>query len=227
MQVWREPPGMVEAAQASLLVQGGSNSGATMPLSQRPITLGRRTDNDIVVDEETVSRRHALIMETPAGFVIRDLNTTNGTYVNRDKVGADEQVLRHGDRIKLAGSKITFVFRQEGTPTLAMQTLGPPMTLADFPAPGVSVRSGTQVKARPSPPSLTPKEMGLMRMLEARRGTVVSREDMARMVWPELPEPQSYPLIDESIEKIRASVEDNPARPVHLLTVGEFGYLLV
>jgi putative peptide zinc metalloprotease protein len=48
-----------------------------IPLTGNPITLGRRSDNDIVVDETTVSRRHALVMDTPAGFVVRDLSTTN------------------------------------------------------------------------------------------------------------------------------------------------------
>jgi pSer/pThr/pTyr-binding forkhead associated (FHA) protein len=86
-------------------------------LAGPPITLDRRADNDIFVDETTVSRRHALIMETPAGFVLRDLNSTNGTFLNRDKVDTTERVLKHGDRIQLAGSETVFVFRQEGPAT--------------------------------------------------------------------------------------------------------------
>ena len=51
-------------------------------------------------------------METPSGFVIHDLNTTNGTRVNRTKVGQEQHPLKHGDRIRLAGSEVVFVFRQ-------------------------------------------------------------------------------------------------------------------
>ena len=63
---------MVNDGDKSLLVQGDPNSGKALTLTGRPITFGR-PDNDDVVDETTVSRRHAIIMETPTGFVLRDL----------------------------------------------------------------------------------------------------------------------------------------------------------
>jgi putative peptide zinc metalloprotease protein len=97
---------MVDRGRASLIVKGGPNSGLSVPLAGKPVTLGRRSDNDLVVDEGTVSRRHALIMETPSGFVVRDLSTTNGTYVNTDNIGVGERVLTHGGEIRLAGSKV-------------------------------------------------------------------------------------------------------------------------
>ena len=97
---------MVEVGQASLGVRGEPNSGMLIPLTGNPITLGRRSDNDIVVDETTVSRRHALVMDTHAGFVVRDLSTTNGTFVNRDKIGLGERLFVHGDEIRLAGSAL-------------------------------------------------------------------------------------------------------------------------
>ena len=78
---------MVAGGRSSLMVQGGPSSGMTIELAGRPVTLGRRGDNDVMVEEDTVSRRHALIMETPAGYVLRDLNSTNGTFVNRSKLG--------------------------------------------------------------------------------------------------------------------------------------------
>ena len=112
---------MASNGRANLVVQGGPNSGMAIELAGRPVTLGRRSDNDIVVDESTVSRRHALILETPQGYVIRDLSTPNGTYVNSERVGDSEVPLNHGDRIRLAGSSIMFVFRQEGPSTVPMK----------------------------------------------------------------------------------------------------------
>ena len=111
---------MVSYGDAGLLVQGGPNSGMLIPLSGRPVTVGRRADNDVVIDEITVSRKHVLIMETPSGYVLRDLNTTNGTFLNRVKVGVGEQLLKHGDTIRLAGSQITLFFRHEGSDTQKM-----------------------------------------------------------------------------------------------------------
>ena len=104
--------------RASLVAHGGPTSGMTMPLTGRPITLGRRPDNDVVIDEPTVSRRHALIMETLSGFVLRDLGSQNGTFLNHAKIDQRENPLGHLDRIRLGGSEVTLVFRNEGAPTL-------------------------------------------------------------------------------------------------------------
>ena len=216
--------GMVSDKQASLTVNGGPNNGATVRLSGPPITLGRRSDNDIVLEESSVSRRHALVMAGPAGFVVRDLNTTNGTYVNSTKIGQNERLLKHGDRIRLAGSPILLVFRQEGAGTVKMQSEAPStgaIDLGKIAAPAVG-------EPEPAEPALLEKESALLRFLESKRGAVVSREEIARHVWGEMQEGNlaNY-VIDQSIENIRVSIENEPLKPVHLLTVGEFGYLFV
>ena len=95
-------------------IKGGPNDGVEMSLSGGPMIMGRGPDNDIDVGEDTVSRRHALMMETSDGFVLRDLNSANGTFVNRKRIADGEQRLRHGDRVRLGGSGVTFVFRQKG-----------------------------------------------------------------------------------------------------------------
>ena len=57
---------------------------------------------------------------------------------------------------------------------------------------------------------------------------MASREEIARFVWPELPPgSESNNAMDEAVELLRAQIEDDPSNPVHLITVGEFGYLLV
>jgi hypothetical protein len=215
--------------QASLIIQGGPNSGTTLPLSHRPITLGRRPDNDLVVDEASVSRRHALIMETPQGFAVRDLNTKNGTFVNRIKVGEGENLLEHGDRIRLAAGDVTFIFRQEGAPTITMGRPSPTPLPGRGPSiPGHSVDKPAPEKKNGAAPSLTPKQIDLLRLLESRKGSVVSRDDIHRSVWPELPGgARVHDAIDDSIYQLRASAGDDLIKPVHLLTVGEFGFLLV
>jgi hypothetical protein len=131
--------------QATLLIQGGPNSGTTLPLFHRPVTLGRQPDNDLVVDDTSVSRRHALIMETPQGFAVRDLNTMNGTFINRGKIGEGENLLEHGDRIRLAASDVTFIFRHEGSPTI---TMGQP---SPTPSPGKGPSIPGHTVDRPSP----------------------------------------------------------------------------
>ena len=216
---------MVDAAQAKLRVQGGPNSGQTIPLSERPITLGRRADNDIMVDETTVSRRHALIMSTPAGFVLRDLNSTNGTFVNSDKIAVGEHPLKHGDRIRLAGAEMTFVFRQEGDSTRSMAAVDSPATGAISLDRSQAPQPDEQEAAEPEPAG---KDAELLKFLESKKGDVVSREEIARFVWPELPMgSQTNQEIDEAVVLLRDEIEDDPSSPERLITVGEFGFMLI
>ena len=67
---------------ASLRVEGGPHGGLAVVLTDEPVILGRGDQNDLVVDDKTVSRRHALISSTPDGIVVNDLQSENGTYVN-------------------------------------------------------------------------------------------------------------------------------------------------
>ena len=113
---------MEREERASLRIRGGQDNGLTIPLSGGAVILGRGPDNDVDVDDETVSRRHALISETPDGFVLRDLGSANGTYLDRDKIDHRDHQLRHGNRIRLAGSGVTFIFRQKGPTTVKMKS---------------------------------------------------------------------------------------------------------
>ena len=165
------------------MVQGGPNGGMTIPLSGEPITLGRRSDNDVVVDEKSVSRKHALILGTPGGFVLRDLNSTNGTYVEGGRIGQGEYTLRHGDRIRLGGSGVTFVFRREGSATIVLSTEPPIGGDVGQAGPGAT---GHVMPAK-SEPQPADRDSDLLRLLESKMGAVVSRDEIAREVWPDLP----------------------------------------
>ena len=75
-------------------------------LAAGEITIGRRPDCDVVVANSQVSRRHAHITGGAGAFVIADLGSTNGTYVNG--VHVTEHVLKDGDRIELGEVVLRF-----------------------------------------------------------------------------------------------------------------------
>ena len=132
-------------------------------------------------------------------------------------------MLKHGDRIRLAGSDMTFIFRQEGPSTQPMG-VGAPATGAFVVAKG----SSEQADQPAADPQLEGKEADLLRFLESQKGTPVSREDIARSVWPELPTGSATnQVIDDAIEGVREHIEEDPESPAKLITVGEFGYLLI
>lgn len=88
--------------------------GRTVPLSAAVTVLGRDASADLPVDDPGVSRRHAELRISSDGphlqVVLRDLGSTNGTYLNGEQVGSEE--LRSGDRITIGRTHLTF--RLEG-----------------------------------------------------------------------------------------------------------------
>ena len=101
----------MEAPQEpTLVLEGGSRDKETVRLG-RTTTLGRDPSNDIPVEEAGVSRRHAEVIETEEGYAIRDLASTNGTFVNHEQVIDTDHLLRDGDRIRLGASEMSLVFR--------------------------------------------------------------------------------------------------------------------
>lgn len=73
---------------------------------ERSLLIGRSRGCDLQIPDSDASRRHAEIYKTADGFVLRDLSSTNGTFVNDRPVR--EHRLEPGDRIQISGSEITF-----------------------------------------------------------------------------------------------------------------------
>ena len=83
--------------------------------------------------------------------------------------------------------------------------------------------------ARTEPgPQPTGTDSDLYSLLESRKTSVVSRQEIAQSVWPDVTnETLANQVIDQSVERLRALIEDDPSKPMHLITVGEIGFVLV
>ncbi|MGC0271478.1 FHA domain-containing protein [Pseudactinotalea sp. Z1739] len=91
---------------ALLIVQHGPNAGARFLLDADRATAGRDTRADIFLDDVTVSRKHCEFLKESGNFVVRDVGSLNGTYVNRTRV--DEGVLQMGDEVQIGKYRLTF-----------------------------------------------------------------------------------------------------------------------
>ena len=89
----------------SLTIQSGANPGEVFAIHHYARTIGRGIENDIVIAEPSLSRQHARIRPLPYAFVIEDLGSTNGTFVNGQRVTAATP-LRPGDSLQL-GNVVT------------------------------------------------------------------------------------------------------------------------
>lgn len=95
---------------AALVVRaGGGREGESVPLQRDRVTIGRRPESDMFLDDVTVSRDHALVVARADGWHIDDLGSLNGTYVNRGRI--DSALLHDGDEVQVGKFKLTFLGR--------------------------------------------------------------------------------------------------------------------
>lgn len=98
------------AGGAALVVRGGGGHvGESFPLDAERLTIGRRPDSDIFLDDVTVSRDHAMVVRRGDAHHLDDLGSLNGTYVNRRRI--DSQQLSDGDELQVGKYKLVFVSR--------------------------------------------------------------------------------------------------------------------
>jgi len=110
---------MTDRPRFALRFISGKYQGGEFPLRMnREIIIGRSSDLDMVLVEDMVSRRHAKISSTDNDVFIQDMGSTNGTFVNGEKIAGRAQ-LQEGDRI-LVGTSIIKVVGVEGS--VAQQT---------------------------------------------------------------------------------------------------------
>ncbi len=81
--------------------------GQRIVLDRDLITVGRQSDCQVVIDDHNVSRRHAEIRRTTAGWVVTDRNSTNGTKVNGEKV-VNGHLLADGDVVAFGSARARF-----------------------------------------------------------------------------------------------------------------------
>jgi pSer/pThr/pTyr-binding forkhead associated (FHA) protein len=106
------PMGELAPDTAVLIVRSGAQAGDRFTLGDRPIRLGRHPDSEIVLDDITVSRRHATIERTPEGYVVTDAGSLNGTYVNQERI--DRAVLHHGDELQVGKFRLVLFEKSDG-----------------------------------------------------------------------------------------------------------------
>lgn len=102
------------ASAVSPVLEGASGDFEGRRISLRPgrQTIGRRGDNDVVLDDLSVSASHAWIMSQRNQYVIMNTLSTNGTFVNGKRI--HEAALRHGDRVRFGQVEFTFLTRERG-----------------------------------------------------------------------------------------------------------------
>ena len=105
-----ESLGELEVSGPALVVRsGGGRTGETFAPQGDRTTIGRSPDCPVFLDDVTVSRRHAVLVERDSRWFVEDQGSLNGTFVNRRRVESAE--LSDGDEIQIGKYRLTFLAR--------------------------------------------------------------------------------------------------------------------
>ncbi len=98
-----------EGGAALVIRSGGGRVGESFPLEGQRLSIGRRPDCDVFLDDVTVSRDHALLVRRSGAWFLDDLGSLNGTYVNRRRI--ESHRLQDADELQVGKYKLTFLQR--------------------------------------------------------------------------------------------------------------------
>jgi hypothetical protein len=93
-------------AAALVIRAGGGRAGESFSVEGERMTIGRRPDSAVFLDDVTVSRDHALLVHRGSEWYIDDCGSLNGTYVNRERI--DSRRLEDGDELQVGKYKLAF-----------------------------------------------------------------------------------------------------------------------
>ncbi|HKG98907.1 MAG TPA: FHA domain-containing protein, partial [Pyrinomonadaceae bacterium] len=85
----------------------GKLKGAIFAINEDALVIGRETAANLCIADASVSRRHSIIEKKEEGFVITDLESLNGTFIN--DVPVKTRLLEHGDRVRIGDSQFLFL----------------------------------------------------------------------------------------------------------------------
>ena len=130
---------------AYFIIQKGPDAGREFSLAQNICNIGRSADNDFILNDPEVSRRHARVLRRGNVYSIEDLGSTNGTYVNNQRLTAPV-ILADGDLVSFGEAiQVRFARRQPAPP--------PPPDW-DEPAVAPAIQEASPPAA---PPEMSPK----------------------------------------------------------------------
>ena len=218
---------MTAPIPASFNVNKGLDGILVIPINGSSVTAGNSDAVDIKLENRFVSRRHFQVRFESDVFYISDLGSTDGTYLNGNKLNPnEEQILRDGDVVGLGVDELLLVFSGPAgtvridTAVIARANRGNDGDLVvDSSSRDVWVRDKKLL-------SLPRKEFDILECLFQNRGQAVSRDDIAAAGWPERPDDVPNSDIDQYIRRLRRKIEENPSKPEIILTRVGYGYTI-
>ncbi len=207
------------AEMAMLLIVEGPLAGKRVFIDQSVLIVGRDDQCDVVIPERQVSRHHARIRLEDEGYVLEDLGSKNGTFLNGQEL-SQKQALQDGDEIQIAFCcKMTFVGAEATAPVIFdEQQQGLRMDLES---------KRVWVVGQELDPPLSPAQYRLLELLYQEPGRVYSRDEVVEAVWPEDDRDGiSEQAIDALARRLRERLAEIDPDTQYVITVRGHGFRL-
>ena len=207
---------------AQLIVRTASGFRFDFQLAQPVTTIGRGPQCDLVLDDQYVSRVHAVIRHEAKGYVLYDEDSRNGTRVRGQRV-ADRHLMEDGDEIQIGS--VNILFQKGRQASSATEIFEPPEAAGHTTAVRIDRTSfDVWVDGRLLERRLSPLEFKLLAHLHTRRDAVCSHEELGDALWGKggyTPE-----MIHQLVHRLKQRIEPDPREPRHLVSVPGVGYQL-
>ena len=187
------------------------------PLAAKETTIGRLPDNDIVIVDRWISRHHAHIVRQGIRYVIKDLDSKNGTFVNGQRLRAPQE-LEDGDRIQVAPQyQFAFVDAEATAPVRLIES-----RLRLNAAQRRVWLGGQEIL-----PPLSPAQFTLLQLLSSDPERVFSRDEIIAAVWPNaVTSGVSDEAVDSLVRRLRKRLAEVDPSHNYILAVRGHGFRL-
>lgn len=211
---------LVLAETAMLLVMEGAEPGKRIFLDKAVLLIGRDDEKcDLVIADRQVSRHHALISLEDDGYILKDLGSKNGTFVNGREIEG-LHALQDGDEIQIAYCcKLAFVGADATAPViLEDRTHGLRMDVES---------KRVWIAGKELDPPLSLSQYRLLELLYDEPGKVYSRDEVVQSVWPEDDRDGiSEQAIDAMARRLRERLAEVDPGVQYVITVRGHGFRL-
>lgn len=209
-----------------LIIHEGEKAGQRWTIQSDLTVIGRGSECDLLLPERQVSRQHVRIKHINDQWVLEDLDSKNGTWINGQQLKG-ERTLHDGDEIQIAlAVKIVFV-ESEATA---------PLRLSEVPRGELGGHGRLRldrdsrrvfVNSREIDPPLSLPQYRLLELLVDSNGGVCTRENVIEAVWPEaIGEGVSEQAIDALVRRLRDRIAEIDPEHQYVVTVRGHGFRL-
>jgi DNA-binding response OmpR family regulator len=208
---------MIGRETAMLILREGQGMGTRWMVDRDSTIIGREGGCDIVLSSRQVSRSHARIRRSGGRYILEDLGSKNGTFVNGREL-TDPYTLQDGDEIQIALSFKLFFVDAGATAPLFFEEVRTGLHL-DKDAKSI------WIKGRHLDPPLSLAQYRLLELLYDSEGRVCSRDEVVQAVWPDaVEEGVSEQAIDALARRLRERLSELDPDHQYIVTVRGHGF---